>query len=76
MNTEVMFVKISTLTGSVMVPVSKVHLVQVSPNDTAEVVQDIPMVDVLDSLARHNLTSFARTELTREEWDERFTTRL
>lgn len=75
MNTDVMFVRVPTLTGTVLVPVNKVSLVQVSPNNHKQVVQDVPMVDVLDSLVQHNLTSFVRTDMTREEWSEHINAR-
>lgn len=64
MNDNVLFVRVMGM----LVPVSDVELVQVSPNDRRRVVQEIPLVRPLKDLMTYNLNSFVKVHSTRDEW--------
>lgn len=64
MNTNVMFVRVMGM----LVPVSEVSLVQVSPNNPKQVVQDIPLARPLEDLMEYNLNSFVHIPDNRWEW--------
>jgi hypothetical protein len=64
MNEKILYVRVMGM----LVPVSQVSLVQVSPNNHRQVVQEIPLSRPLEDLMEYNLNSFVKVHNDRFEW--------
>lgn len=64
MNSNVLYVRVYGR----LVPVDRVSLVQVCPNNPQRIVSEVPLTQPLESLMRHNMTSMVKAHTDRTEW--------
>jgi hypothetical protein len=57
-NTENMFVRVYGR----LVPISQVSFVQLNPNDSSEIVQEIPLTEPIQNLVNNNLENFIKVK--------------
>jgi hypothetical protein len=52
-----------------LIPISRVQLVTTDPN-TGDVVQEVPMLDIIEKLMHHNMNYFEKTERSWKKIEE------
>lgn len=69
MNPDILFVRVRSQFGTMVVPIKDATLVQIDPN-TKAVTQEVPLLRPIEDLIEYNLTSFVKTYQDRKEWTD------